>query len=362
MNENSKMRQPMSKKKKTALIVLNVVLALILLVLVLVTAYVESRLGLINRNDPTDDSTLSSSEIDDILNATDENDADPTAPTIDAEDVTWGTDATEPAEEDEMVVNILLIGQDRRKGEGRSRSDAMILCTINTEKKTLTLTSFMRDMYIQIPGYKDNRINVCYALGGMPLLDDALLKNFGIRVDGNVEVDFDGFMDVIDLIGGVDISLTSSEASYLNRRGNWDIEDNQYWNLTEGVNHLNGSQALAFSRIRAVGGDGDFGRTNRQRVVLNALFEKAKTLSLLELDRLLTEMLPMITTDLTNAEILNYATMLLPMLSELKMQTLRIPADDTYSYATISGMSVLLPDLAANRELLEEAMVGQLGQ
>lgn len=358
MDEKNEKKQPMSKKK-TTLIIVNVVLALVLLILVLVTAYVESRLGLINRNDPANDGTLSSSEIDDILNATDETDEGFTGPIINPDDVDWGTEPSQPVVVNEEVVNILLIGQDRREGEGRSRSDAMILCTINTGMKTLTLTSFMRDMYIQIPGYQDNRINVCYALGGMSLLDDALLKNFGIQVDGNVEVDFNGFMDVVDLLGGVDITLTSAEASYLNRRGNWEVTSNDNWSLTEGVNHLNGSQALAYSRIRAVGGDGDFGRTNRQRNVLNALIEKAKGLSLLELDGLLTQILPMITTDLSNAEILNYTTMLLPLLADLNVQTLRIPADGAYSYASIRDMSVLLPDLAKNRELLEAAMVGQ---
>lgn len=358
MNENSNNKQPVNNKKRTTLIVICVVLALILLVLILVTAYVESKLGLINQINPEEDSTLSSSEIDDLLNATDETEDGFTGPTMNADDVTWDTEPTVPTEDNEEVINILLIGQDRRPGEGRSRSDAMILCTINTGKKTLTMTSFMRDMYIQIPGYKDNRINVCYPLGGMSLLDDALLKNFGIHVDGNVEVDFDGFMDAVDLVGGVDVTLSAAEASYLNRRGNWDVTFNDNWNLTEGVNHLNGSQALAYSRIRDVG-NGDFGRTGRQRTVLNALVEKAKTLSLLELDALLTQMLPMITTDLSNSDILNYAAMLLPMLADLEIQTLRIPADDTYKFASINGMSVLLPDLEANRELLEAAMVGQ---
>ena len=352
---NNGEKKPMNKKR-TFLIILCCILALILAVLIFVTAYLESMLGLINKKDPALDSTLSSSEIEDFLNETEEADPNFTGPTMDAEDVDWGDSGTKPVEVQEEVINILLIGQDRREGEGRARSDAMILCTINTAKKTLTMTSFMRDMYVQIPGYRDNRINASYFFGGMTLLDATLEKNFGILVDGNVEVDFTGFMDVIDLLGGVEIHLTQAEADYLNRRGNWEVTTNDNWNLTEGVNLLNGSQALAYSRIRAIGGDGDFGRTSRQRTVLNALMTKAKSMSLLELNNLLTKILPLLTTDMSNAEILNYAAQLLPMLSDMELNTLRIPADGEYQMTMIDGMSVLLPDLAGNRELLEAAI------
>ncbi|MFQ9799037.1 MAG: LCP family protein [Clostridia bacterium] len=100
------------------------------------------------------------------------------------------------------MVNILLIGQDRREGEGRQRSDSMILATINKKSQSIYLTSFMRDMYVPIPGYSDNRINAAYAFGGMDLLDDTIETNFGIHIDGNVEVDFSGFKTLIDMMGG----------------------------------------------------------------------------------------------------------------------------------------------------------------
>ncbi len=354
---NNGEKRPVNKKR-VFLIVLCAILAVILAALIFVTAYMESMLGLINKKDPAQDGTISASELEDYLNATDEVDPDFTGPTMDEDDVVWG-DYTGPVEPLEEVINILLIGQDRREGESRARSDAMILCTINTKNNTLVLTSFMRDMYVQIPGYQDNRINASYFFGGMTLLDATLEKNFGIHVDGNVEVDFTGFMDIIDLLGGVEIELTEAEASYLNRRGNWDVTEGDNWSLSAGKNHLNGSQALAYSRIRAVGGDGDFGRTNRQRIVLNALMQQAKDMSILELNDLLTQILPLLTTDMSNSEILNYAAQLLPMLADMEVSTLRIPADGTYSMPMIRGMSVLLPNLDKNRQLLEEAMVGQ---
>lgn len=339
--------------RRTGLIVLCVVLAILLALLITATAYLEGILGLINRTNPDDDhSGMSESEYMDYIG--DETEGDFTGPEIDPDDVIWGENSQ--IVHSENIINILLIGQDRREGEGRARSDAMILCTINKKDKTLTMSSFMRDMYVQIPGRKDNRINASYAMGGMNLLDECLNKNFGVTVDGNIEVDFSGFQKVIDLVGGVEIELTSAEAKYLNRRGNWDVENNAgKWKLKAGMNLLNGSQALAFSRIRGVG-NGDFGRTNRQRVVLNTLLEKAKSVNITKLNSLLKEILPLLTTDLSNAEIMGYVLELFPLLSELKIQTQQIPAEGTYKMSTIKGMSVLVPDLKANSKILAEIM------
>lgn len=351
----------MKKKKKSGkrilLIVLCTLLALILALLVTGLVYLESMMNLIGRVDDSHKETLSSDEYQQWLDDQTET-VDPsfTGEELDPSDVIWGN-GVKPVVNHDNVINILLIGQDRRQGESRARSDAMILCTVNKSEKTLTMTSFMRDMYVPIPGYKDNRINACYELGGMDLLDECLYENFGVVVDGNVEVDFFGFMDVIDLLGGVDMELTSSEANYLNRRGNWDVNDSSafQWDLEEGMNHLTGEQALAYSRIRYVG-NGDFGRTDRQRKVLSALLEKCKDLSYTELYALLREVLPMMTTDLSNGEILGYALEIVPLLAQLQINTQRIPADGMYYDASIRGMAVLVPDLEENSLLLAECM------
>ena len=233
----------------------------------------------------------------------------------------------------------------------------MILCTINRDDKTVTLTSFMRDMYVKIPGYRANRINASYELGGMQLLDATLEQNFGVQIDGNVEVDFDGFMEVIDMLGGVDIELKDYEANYLNRRGNWDVDDSTagQWDLKEGMNHLTGEQALAYSRIRYVG-NGDYERTERQRTVLNTMFEMCKDLSVRELNNLLQKLLPHLTTDMTNSEILGYAAQMFPMMSDLQITMQRVPADGTFSDAYIDGMAVLKVDLEENKKLLASCM------
>lgn len=330
--------------KRAMLIVLSVVLSVILVTLIAATAYMERMLNLINKN--PDDSTMSQEEYEQFLKdqqATEETGF--TGETIDPDDVDLNLH-DKPVEEKAHIINIMLIGQDRRSGEGRTRSDVMILCTVNRKTKELTMTSFMRDLYVSIPGYSDNRMNATYAFGGMKLLDKCLQENFGIKVDGNIEVDFDGFKDVINLMGGVDIYLSNSEANYMRRKG---------YKVEQGLNRLNGAAALAYARNRSIG-DGDFTRTERQRKILDALFEKCRGMSLTQLKNLMEKALPMITTDLTNREILDYLVELVPMLRDIKVSTSRIPADGTYKYASIRGMSVLLPDLEANRVILDEIM------
>ena len=165
---------------------------------------------------------------------------------------------------------------------------------------------------------------------------------------------------MIDAAGGVDIELTADEAWYMNTT-DWDGLDCYGWALTEGWNHLNGDQALAYSRIRYI--DTDFARNNRQRTVLNALFEKCKGMNLIELNDLLTAVLPLITTDMSNSEITGYALELFPMLSGLSMVSQQIPAEDTYYLDWTEqdgGMSIVrVSDYETNRTILENIMKGK---
>ena len=141
---------------------------------------------------------------------------------------------------------------------------------------------------------------------------------------------------------------------------NWDGLNCDGWALTEGWNHLNGDQALAYTRIRSL--DSDFGRNNRQRTVLNAIFDNCKTMNLLELNDLLTAVLPLVTTDMSNSEIMGYAMELFPMLADLKMTSQQIPAEDTYylDYTEQDGgMSIVrVSDLETNRRILEKIITG----
>lgn len=338
------MKRSNKKRMATAVKVLLVILALVLAGSLIAYAYMDRMLDLIKR--PSDQNeTLSSAELHEIENQTDPIDEDFTGPVIDPTDVMWSTVPAELLEE-EHITNILLIGQDRRPGEGRQRSDAMILCSINRKTKTLTLTSFLRDLYVQIPGYQDNRLNVPYALGGMELLKETLKLNFGVQVDGCIEVDFSQFEKIIDLMGGVDISLTASEAAHLNSQG---------FSLREGMNRMDGKAALQYSRIRYIGTD--FGRTNRQRTVLAALLEQSRDIGLGKLHSLLEELLGLITTDMSNGQIIDMALAFFPMLKDLKLSTQYVPAEGTYQFASIRGMSVIVADMEANRKILAESIM-----
>lgn len=342
------MAAKMKKKKsglRVALTVLSVILGILLAVLLAATVWAESLMGQINRT-PDAEPTLSDEEIESILNETDAIDENYTGEILD-EDIVLSDGAADLIEDSDDIINILLIGQDRRPGEGRQRSDSMILCTINLEEKTLVMTSFLRDLYVEIPSwngknYSNNRLNVNYVFGGMDMLDACLEQNFGVTVDHNVEVDFSGFESIVDAMGGVDINLTSAEAKWIGG------------GLTAGVNHLDGAQALSYSRIRKL--DSDFGRTNRQRTVLNALLEKAKRMSLTEVNALINSFVPMITTDMDNNDITKYVAKIFPVLPQLQVSTQHIPADGTYRNAMIRGMAVLVPDMEANRVLLKETL------
>lgn len=248
------------------------------------------------------------------------------------------------------LVNILLIGQDRREGEDRARSDSMILCSFNKKTKEVTMTSFLRDLYVSIPGYQDNRINAAYTWGGMPLLNETLKNNFGIHIDGNIEVDFTQFSQIIDLAGGVTMELRQDEADAINQ--------SVPGNLTAGEQWLTGTQALAYARIRNLDADGDFSRTNRQRKVISALVKSYKDADLSAILSLVTEALPMISTDMSKVTLLRYAAELFPVLVSADISSQQIPAEGTYSQQMIQDMSVLVVDKEATRQILRQTLLG----
>ncbi len=248
------------------------------------------------------------------------------------------------------IVNILLVGQDRLEGESRTRSDSMILCTFNKRTRELILTSFLRDLYVTIPGYGGDRINAAYAYGGMELLESTLKENFDLEIDGIVEVDFSRFSQIVDRLGGVDMELRADEAALISQETGT--------TLSEGLQHLNGDQALSYARIRKLDADGDFSRTSRQRLVLSALLDAYKDASLSTLLLLTRDLLPMISTDLNIAEITGYALELFPLLSGFELRQQHIPAEGAYTDQNINGMAVLVPDLNKAQELLSRTLLG----
>ncbi|MBQ9082027.1 MAG: LCP family protein [Clostridia bacterium] len=256
--------------------------------------------------------------------------------------------STAPAEpavkfDDSKLIHILLVGQDKNPGVTvRQRSDSMILCSINPETKEVSLISFLRDLYVEIPGgYSNNRLNATYAFGGFKLLNRTLTHNFGVHIDGNIEVDFSRFQKVIDAVGGVDIALTTAEARHLIGP-----------TATACTIHMDGVMALKYARIRII--DSDFNRTARQRNVIMAVFNKIKSKSVPELMQLAETILPMLSTDMSNTELVSLMYQMAPMISGMKISNYSIPAKGTYYSTYIRGMAVLVPNLNKNRTLLRD--------
>ena len=247
------------------------------------------------------------------------------------------------------IVNILLIGQDRREGEETARSDSMILCTYHRKTGNVTMTSFLRDLYVPIPGHHNNRINAAYSEGGAALLDRTLRENFDLHIDGNVEVDFSQFSQIIDLLGGVQLELREDEAAEINKETGS--------GLSAGVQVLNGEQALTYARIRKLDADGDFSRTSRQRKLMNALLGSYRNIKWKDLLPLIDELLPLISTDMNYGRLVVLAMEILPKLSDAQINSQRIPADGTFTDEKIDGMAVLSADLEANRQLLRETLL-----
>lgn len=337
----------LNKKPKKKLATWKKVLIVILILLLVfcgsLVAITSAMLGKINRVDPNQDDTEYTGE-------EFETDVDPAGDTLKPEDVTWPENQSEADKDEDNVVNILLIGQDRRPGQGRQRSDSMMIASINKKAKTVTVTSILRDSYVQIPGHQDNRINAAYAFGGMSLLDETINLNFGIKIDANVEVDFDGFKTIIDTLGGVDIVIKDYEVDYFN-------DGDPNGKFFAGLNHLDGKEALRYARTRYVGRS-DFERTQRQRTIITALFNKVKNENPTKILTLINQLFPCLTTDMSNSDIIYYATLVMQMnLNEI--QTYRVPADGNYSSQTIRGMMVLVPDLEACRADLKSIIYGE---
>ena len=165
--------------------------------------------------------------------------------------------------ESDEVYNIMLIGSDRRDTSWYGNSDSMILASVNEKTKTIHLTSFMRDLYAVIPGFGPKKLNAAYAHGAGPLLVQTIEENFKVDIDNYASVDFNSMATIIDMIGGVNLDIYQEEADYLNK--------SLGTSFTAGNVHMNGTQAVAYSRIRYVG-KYDYERTSRQRRVLEQIF------------------------------------------------------------------------------------------
>lgn len=198
---------------------------------------------------------------------------------------------------DDRVYNILLVGVDygeQSNGRFRPRSDSNILVSINTVNNTVNMVSLSRASYVYIEGVGNRRLNVAHAAGGANLVVDTVQKNYKVRIDNYVVVDISGFEQIINVLGGVTITMTAQEASVVVGKEE------------AGTYELNGEQAVRYSRVRYF--DSDRKRTGRQRAVLEAIANKLKGASISTLLGLMDEILPLVTTDFTKTELISQVT------------------------------------------------------
>ena len=273
---------------------------------------------------------------------------------------------------DTQIVNVLLVGADKnldelsKKGADR-RSDSMMIATLDIKHSKLKLTSLMRDMYLPVPGYGNQKLNSAYYYGGIPLLYETIAQNFDIKMDGYAEVNFDAFINVIDKLGGVEVELTQSETDALNNT-TAAIKRKKYRNMKVGKQILNGHQALGYCRVRKgrklpdgrilgvytkSGKGDDFGRVERQRLTIQSIVNKVKKLSPTELIDLAADVLPSVTTDIQKDDIYSYMLSVVGM-GSTKIKQFAVPQDGMYSNQTINGQSVLVPDLTKNKAALKK--------
>lgn len=253
------------------------------------------------------------------------------------------------------VVNILLVGSDHGAIKGdHGRSDSIMIATVNFKSKELKLTSLMRDMYVEIPGHGHNKLNAAYAFGGVELLYKTIAKNFGIKIDNYCVVDFSTFEKVINKVGGVEISLEEKEAKYLNTTNY--ISKKKYRNVKVGKQILNGNQALGYARVRYVVskkyGDGDFGRTGRQRAVLQAALNKVLQQTPTKIADIALESLSDVSTDMS-AKYLKSLVLKVVQMGTTEIDQMRVPLEGTYKMGRAqSNMFVFFTNFKANKAAL----------
>lgn len=268
----------------------------------------------------------------------------------------------ETLKSDNDVLNIMLFGADKKAdGEAYGRSDSMILLSINSKTNDLVMTSFLRDLWVEIPGYFPHRLNTSFALGGAELAIDTIEYNFGVDIDRYAIVDFDSFTNIIDTLGGIDLELTDEEIDYINWQcwKNKQVQTRHEITAKAGVVHLNGRQALWYSRDRDSAGS-DWDRTNRQRIVLNTIMKDMKKSNLAQIMSIIYQVGPMIETDLDKGEIVYLAQNALNYLN-YDVTALSVPdlSGGNFDCPKIDGMDVVtIIDWDAERARIQMAIFG----
>ena len=238
-------------------------------------------------------------------------------------------------------INILVLGCDEREGESQARADVIIVATIRPEDKEISLFSIPRDTRVTIPGRGKDKINHAMAFGGVSLITDATENLLGIQIDHAVKVNFDGFINVIDALGGVNIDVPTRMYKPL-----------EAIDLLPGYQTLYGEDALAFVRWRG-DGTGDYGRIARQQQFIAALTEKVKTMSMGQAFDVLDAVMDSIETDMSVRQMTSYAMNLIGLNTE-SVHTYSFVGGSVY----IDGVNYVEPDMDAIEEIVDKMQHG----
>jgi LCP family protein required for cell wall assembly len=268
-----------------------------------------------------------------------------------------------PEENKPQITNIAFFGLDTRDPDVDTRSDVIMILSIDEKNQKVKVSSLMRDMYVPIPGKMDNRINSAYAGGGPVLAIKTINTNFGLDIRDYVKVDFFGLEKLIDKVGGVEIDVKPSEVNQINlgvqEIANIEKDGNKPVVKKAGLQKLAGRQAVAYARIRYVG-NADYERTERQRRVLDELFKSIKAQGTLKLPGIISELFQYVETSMSKTAIVNFAYKAMRFNTQ-KIDQFRLPVDGLFKSQKIRGMSVLVPDIEMNKQKLHEFIYGPEG-
>lgn len=310
--------KPPNKKKKGKLkkskAILISILAVLLAIILLVVSLVNGVLGKIKYDEPKENEYIAASEL----------------------------------KSNPFIKNILLLGVDARENEesDESRSDSMMLVSVDMKHHCIKMVSFLRDTWVYIPVRdKEQRLNAACQYGGYQGVVDTIEYNFGIDIDGYVVADFEMFKVLVDSIGGVEVEVTEKEAKEVTKH------KKRYGNvkLEAGKHTLTGEQALAYCRIRKI--DTDFVRTKRQRTVMTSIINGMKDANIFTLYKMASNSAPYIETDLTKSQLKRIALCAAYCMTGDMFQQ-KVPFEGTWKYANINGNSVITIDLDDNKEKL----------
>lgn len=214
------------------------------------------------------------------------------------------------SEQIEGITNILLLGTDGRENESAYRSDCMMIVTIDNTHNSVKLTSLARDTYVNIPGEGMGKLNASYFWGKDQLLFKTIKNEFGIEIDKFIQIDFEGLMDVITALGGVEVDITEKEMNAVNKSvpSTYDSYNNPNKGEMKlipgyGIQTLTGYQAISYCRIRDI--DSAIYRDERQRKVIMGIASKFKSIPISEYPNLIKTLLPCVSTNMVSVELLN---------------------------------------------------------